>query len=85
MKKLLIMVIASIVTICVGYSCFASFQTESKTTVYRGAEWHFDIEERENDVITILPNDRKEPQVYGNGMIGKIEPNQKKYDIIYLK
>ncbi len=83
MKKLFIVGIAVVLT-AVCTVALAAFQPEPKITVYRGEEWHFDIEEKKYPHITVIPKDRKEPQAYGNGYVGKVEPEEKKYDIILL-
>ncbi len=78
MKKIFIAVLAALLTVSV---CAAA---QIHKTVYRGAEWHFDVEEREYPQITVIPKDQKEPKVYGNGYVGRAEPEQKKYEIIML-
>ncbi len=84
MKKLLIIGIAVLMVISLCTVAFAAFQPDSKTTVYRGEKWHFDIEEKDYPFITVIPQERQEPQVYGNGYVGKVEPEEKKYDVILL-
>ncbi len=85
MKKIVtITLIIAVLTASICTVAFAAFHKEPETTVYRGEEWHFDVEEKEYPFITVIPQDRQEPQVYGNGYVGKAEPEEKKYDIILL-
>ncbi len=85
MKKILILaVIILILTMSVCTVALAAFQAEPKVMPYYGEKWHFDVEEKGYPYAISIPKDRKEPQVYGNGSVGRVDPKQKKYDIIWL-
>lgn len=52
--------------------------------VYRGEKWGFDFGQPKKNYITIIPQDRPEPKVHGNGFVGRIEMSEKEYEIILL-
>ncbi len=84
MKKIIIGSIKGLLLISLCTGAFAAFQPEPKVMPYRDEEWHFDVEEKEYPYITVVPKDRTEPQVYGNGYVERVEPQKKKYDIVLL-
>ena len=52
--------------------------------VYRGEKWEFDFGQPKKNYITIIPQDRPEPKVYGNGYVERVEIPEKEYKIILL-
>ena len=86
MKKIL--VIVGIVVVLVASVCtfaFAAFPTtEPAPTVYRGEKWSFGFGEDEYETITVIPEDRPEPKVYGNGYVYRVEEKENQYNIILL-
>ena len=83
MKKIIaiILVIAALITVsAVVYAKDLAFHDG----VYRGEKWEFDFGKPKNNNIIILPQDRPEPKVYGNGYIGRVEITEKEYEIILL-
>ncbi len=83
MKKLLIMSIAALMVISLCTVAFAAFQPEPKVMPYRGEEWKFDIEDKEFEKITIIPQEKTQRKVE-NGYVFKAQPKENKYDIILL-
>lgn len=54
--------------------------------VYRGEKWELDFgHPKQESPMVILPQDRPEPKVYGNGYVGRAEEIEKPYDIILLE
>lgn len=64
---------------------FADTPDGTRNAVYRGEKWEFDlgVPEKENGII--LPQDREQPKVYGNGYVERVEKPEKAYDIILLQ
>lgn len=54
--------------------------------VYRGEEWDFGFgQPKEKKYLTIIPQDRLEPEVHGQGYVGRfVEIPEKEYEIILL-
>ena len=85
MKKIFIItIVVAVLAALICTVALAAVQPDPKVMPYYGEGWYFDIEEKEYPYITVIPQDRQEPQVYGNGYVGKVEPEEKKYDIILL-
>ncbi len=72
-NKLLIAAAAAVLAVSAG-TAFAEF---SSYTVYRGRGWHFDSDEKKAPFITVVPRNEKEPQVYGDGFVKRVEPESK--------
>jgi len=84
MKNKLITIILTITTLITVTAVVYARDIEFYDGVYRGEKWEFDIEKPKNNNIIILPQDRPEPKVYGNGYVGRVEITEKEYEIILL-
>lgn len=87
MKKIAIVVSAIAMLVSLTVLVFAETPTnkEFNDTVYRGEKWDFDFGVPENETLVILPQDREQPKVYGNGYVGRVENETPKYNIILLE
>ena len=81
MKKIAILTLALLLAVwTVVYAKDAKFHDG----VYRGEKWEFDFGQPKKNYIIIIPQNRPEPKVYGNGYVGRIENSEKEYEIIPL-
>ena len=87
MKKIAIVVSAIIMLVSLTVLVFAETPAnkEFNDTVYRGEKWEFDFGVPKNETLVILPQDREQPKVYGNGYVGRVENETPKYNIILLE
>lgn len=83
MKKIIAIILTIATLITVSVVVYAK-DLEFHDGVYRGEKWEFDIGKPKNNKIIILPQDRPEPKVYGNGYVGRVEIPEKEYEIILL-
>lgn len=83
MKKIIaiILTIATLITVsAVVYAKDLGFHDG----VYRGEDWALDFGKPKNNNIIILPQDRPESKVHGNGYVGRVEIPEKEYETILL-
>lgn len=87
MKKIAIVVSAIVMLVSLTVLVFAETPTnkEFNDTVYRGEKWDFDFGVPKNETLVILPQDREQPKVYGNGYVGRVENETPQYNIILLE
>ena len=83
MKKLIAITLTIITLITISAVVYAK-ELEFHDGVYRGEKWEFDLGKPKNNNIIILPQDRPEPKVHGNGYVGRVEIPEKEYEIILL-
>ena len=83
MKKIIAIILTIATLITVSAVVYAK-DLEFHDGVYRGEKWEFDIGKPKNNKIIILPQDRPEPKVYGNGYVGRLEIPEEEYAIILL-
>ena len=83
MKKLIAITLTIITLITISAVVYAK-DLEFHDGVYRGEKWEFDFGKPKNNNIIILPQDRPEPKVHGNGYVGRVEIPEKEYEIIML-
>ena len=84
MKKLIAIILTIVALITVSAVVYAK-DLEFHDGVYRGEKWEFDFGQPKKNYITIIPQDRPEPKVYGNGYVGHVEIPEKEYEIILLE
>lgn len=84
MKKLIAIILTFVVLITVSAVVYAK-ELEFHDGVYRGEKWEFDFGQPKKKYITIIPQDRPEPKVYGNGYVSRVEIPEKEYEIILLE
>lgn len=86
MKKITIVVSAIVVLVSLTVLVFAETPANKgfNDTVYRGEKWEFDFGVPKNETLIILPQDREQPKVYGNGYVGRVENETPKYNIVLL-
>lgn len=82
-KVTLILLIITLLMITVSVVVYAK-DFEFHNGVYRGEKWEFDIDQPNKNYITIIPQDRPEPKVYGKGYVGRVELPEKEYEIFLL-
>ena len=83
MKKLIAITLTIFALIAVSVVVYAK-NLEFHDGVYRGEKWEFDFGQPKRNYITVIPQDRPEPKVYGNGYVGHLEMPEKEYEIILL-
>ena len=83
MKKIIAIALAIFALITVSVVVYAK-DLEFHEGVYRGEKWEFDFGQPKGIYITVIPQDRPEPKVYGNGYVGRVEIPEKEYEIILL-
>ena len=83
MKRITMLLLILSVLITVSAVVYAK-DLEFHDGVYRGEKWEFDFGKPKNNNIIILPQDRPEPKVHGNGYVGRVEITEKEYEIILL-
>ena len=83
MKKIIAIILTIAVLITVSAVVYAK-NLEFHDSVYRGEKWEFDFGKPKNNNTIILPQDRTEPKVHGNGYVGRVEITEKEYEIILL-
>lgn len=83
MKRITTLLLTLVVLITVSAVVYAK-DLEFHDGVYRGEKWEFDFGQPKENHIIIIPQDRPEPKVYGNGYVERIEIPEKKYEIILL-
>ena len=83
MKKLIAIILTIVALITVSAVVYAK-ELEFHDGVYRDEKWEFDFGKPKNNNIIILPQDRPEPKVHGNGYVGHVEITEKEYEIILL-
>ena len=83
MKKIIAIIRTIAVFIIISAVVYAK-DLEFHDGVYRGEKWEFDLGKPKNNNIIILPQDRPEPKVHGNGYVGRVEIPEKEYEIILL-
>ena len=84
MKRITMLLLILSVLITVSVVVYAK-DLEFHNGVYRGEKWEFDFGQPKENNITIIPQDRPEPKVYGNGYVGHVEIPEKEYEIILLE
>lgn len=84
MKKLIAIMLTIVALITVSAVVYAK-DLEFHDGVYRGEKWEFDFGQPKKNNITIIPQDRTEPKVYGNGYVSRVEIPEKEYEIILLE
>ena len=84
MKRITMLLLILSVLITVSVVVYAR-DLEFHDGVYRGEKWEFDFGQPKTNNITIIPQDRPEPKVYGNGYVGRVETPEKEYEIILLE
>ena len=84
MKRITMLLLILSVLITVSVVVYAK-DLEFHNGVYRGEKWEFDFGQPKENNITIIPQDRPEPKVYGNGYVDRVEIPEKEYDIILLE
>ena len=84
MKKLIVIILTIVALITVSAVVYAK-ELEFHDGVYRDEKWKFDFSQPKKNYITIIPQDRPEPKVYGNGYVGRVEIPEKEYEIILLE
>ena len=84
MKKLIAIILTIVALITVSAVVYAK-ELEFHDGVYRDEKWEFDFSQPKKNYITIIPQDRPEPKVYGNGYVGRVEIPEKEYEIILLE
>lgn len=84
MKKLIAIILTIVALITVSAVVYAK-EFEFHDGVYRGEKWEFDFGQPKKNNITIIPQDRTEPKVYGNGYVSRVEIPEKEYEIILLE
>ena len=83
MKRITMLLLILSVLITVSVVVYAK-DLEFHDGVYRGEKWEFDFGQPKTNNITIIPQDRPEPKVYGSGYVGRAEIPEKEYEIILL-
>ncbi|MBO5019913.1 MAG: hypothetical protein J6D52_04530 [Clostridia bacterium] len=83
MKKLIVIILTIVALITLSAVVYAK-DLEFHDGVYRGEKWEFNFGQPKKNNITIIPQDRPEPKVYGNGYVGRVEISEKEYEIILL-
>ena len=83
MKRITTLLLTLVVLITVSAVVYAK-DLEFHDGVYRGEKWEFDFGQPKKNYITIIPQDRPEPKVHGNGYVGRVEMPEKEYEIILL-
>ena len=84
MKRITMLLLILSVLITVSVVVYAR-DLEFHDGVYRGEKWEFDFGQPKTNNITIIPQDRTEPKVYGNGYVSRVEIPEKEYEIILLE
>ena len=84
MKRNLILIVTLVVLITISVVAYAN-NFKFYDGVYRGEKWEFDLGKPNKNHITIIPQNRPEPKVYGNGFIEHMEIPEKYYEIILLE
>lgn len=83
MKKIIAIILTIAVFIIISAVVYAK-DLEFHDGVYRGEKWDFDFGKPKNNKVIILPQDRTEPKVHGNGYVGRAEIPEKEYKIVLL-
>ena len=76
MKRITMLLLILSVLITVSVVVYAK-DLEFHNGVYRGEKWEFDFGQPKENNITIIPQDRPEPKVYGNGYVDHVEIPEK--------
>ena len=84
MKRILILILILVILITISVVAYAN-NIKFHDGVYRGEKWEFDLGMPNKNHITIIPQDRPETKVYGNGFIEHIEIPEKCYEIILIE
>ena len=84
MKRIIILLLTLTFLLAVSAVVYAK-DLEFHDGVYRGEKWEFDFGQPKENNITIIPQERPEPKVYGNGYVGHVEIPEKEYEIILLE
>lgn len=84
MKKVISLALIIAVLVTVSAVVYAR-DLEFHDGVYRDEKWEFDFGQPKKNYITIIPQDRQEPKVYGNGYVERVEEPEKEYEIILLE
>ena len=84
MKRLTMLLLILSVLITVSVVVYAK-DLEFHNGVYRGEKWEFDFGQTKKNYITVIPQDRPETKVYGNGYVGHVEIPENEYEIILLE
>ena len=83
MRKIVTIILAIVVLITAS-AVVSAKDLEFHDGVYRGEKWEFDFGQPKRNNITVIPQDRPEPKVHGNGYVGRVETPEKEYEIILL-
>lgn len=83
MKKVISLALIITTLITVSAVVYAS-DLKFHDGVYRGEKWEFDFGQPKKEALIIIPQDRPEPKVYGNGYVERVEEPEKEYEIIML-
>lgn len=83
MKKVISLALIIAVLITVSAVVYAR-DLEFHDGVYRGEEYEYGFGQPKKNYITIIPQDRPEPEVHGNGYVERVEIPEKEYEIILL-
>ena len=84
MKRITMLLLILSVLITVSAVVYAK-DLEFHDGVYRGEKREFDFGQPKRNFITVIPQDRPEAKVYGNGYVGRVEIPEKEYEIILLE
>ena len=83
MKRLITIILTITALITVSAVVYAK-DLDFHDGVYRGEKWEFDFGKPKKNHAIIIPQDRPEPKVYGNGYVERVEEIEKPYEIILL-
>ncbi|MBO5098729.1 MAG: hypothetical protein J6C16_01015 [Clostridia bacterium] len=84
MKRILILIVTLVIMITISVVAYAN-NLKFHDGVYRDEKWEFDLGMPNKNHITIIPQNRPEPKVHGNGYIEHMEIPEKYYEIILLE
>ena len=84
MKKIAIVISAVVMLSSLSALVFAETPANKRINdiVYKGEKWAFDFGIPKNETLVILPQDRKQPRVYGSGYVGRVKNDISEYNII---
>ncbi len=84
MKRITILLLTFFVLIAVSAVVHAK-DFEFHDGIYRGEKWEYAFGLPKKDKMKVIPQERPEPKVYGNGYVGRVEEIEKPYEIFWLE